>query len=58
MSITQGVYSLAHLQTHHILVSAGVDRDAYVWNPYFKSLVTKLPGMCALQVELNAYVCS
>jgi hypothetical protein len=41
------VLSLAHSPSYHLLVSAGVDRDAYVWNPYFPVLVTKLVGAFA-----------
>ena len=43
--------SLAQLPSYHVLVSAGVDRDAYVWNPFVSTLVTKLVGTLAVDLS-------
>lgn len=44
--------SLAQLPSYHVLVSAGVDRDAYVWNPFVSTLVTKLVGTLFVPLQL------
>lgn len=40
----KGIYSLDWNSEHSCLFSAGLDREAYVWNPYVKKEIFKLAG--------------
>ena len=40
----RGVLSLAYLEHHKLLVSAGFDHDAFVWSPFGDSVLFKLEG--------------
>lgn len=43
----KGVYSLAYSPEYNLLVSAGFDRQAMVWNPYMGNLI------CTLEVRIG-----
>lgn len=39
-----GIYSLDWYDDQHLLLSAGLDHDIYIWNPYVKKKIFLLKG--------------